>query len=170
MKEPPAEILRRLRPIPTTVGPPSTAPRDVVGVDPGGAACRVDVEGAAEPVLLLFLSAGCLGCGDLWEGLGQLRTDLAGLARVAVVTRDPGEEDPAAVAALAGPAGAREGTAVVMSSDAFRHYRVAGPPFLVVAGAEAVRTESVAWGLEQTAQMARDAAGAARAPAAGPGE
>jgi hypothetical protein len=41
-----------------------------------------------------------------------------------------------------------------MSSAAFRHYRVSGPPFLVVAAADAVRTESVAWGVEQTLRIA----------------
>jgi hypothetical protein len=42
----------------------------------------------------------------------------------------------------------------VMSSRAFGHYRVAGPPFLVLAAADAVRTESVAWGLDQTLRIA----------------
>jgi hypothetical protein len=31
---------------------------------------------------------------------------------------------------------------------------VGGPPFLTVAAADGVRTESVAWGLEQTLQTA----------------
>ena len=44
-----------------------------------------------------------------------------------------------------------------MSSPAFAHYRVAGPPFLVVAAADAVRTESVAWGLDQTLRIALSA-------------
>ena len=87
MTEPPAEILSRLRPIPTTVGPPTTAPRDVVGLDPAGAPCRIQVVEAAAPVLLLFLSAGCLGCRDLWEGLAGLHAGLDGAARLAVVTR-----------------------------------------------------------------------------------
>jgi hypothetical protein len=148
--EPPAEILRRLRPIPTSAERPTTVPRDVVGVDPDGVSCRVDVVEAAAPVLLLFLSAGCLGCRDLWEGLAALHAGLAGAARLAVVTRSPGEEDAAAVAALAGDDAARVGSPVVMSSQAYRDYRVAGPPFLVVVEPGAVRTESVAWGLDQT--------------------
>ena len=41
-----------------------------------------------------------------------------------------------------------------MSTAAYRDYRVAGPPFLTVADADAVRTESVAWGVEQTLQTA----------------
>ncbi len=37
--------------------------------------------------------------------------------------------------------------------DRVPEYRVAGPPFLVVAAADAVLTESVAWGLDQTLQV-----------------
>ncbi len=158
MKEPPADILRRLRPIPTTTGRPTTAPRDVVGARPDGTPCRIGVEEEKEPVLLLFLSSGCLGCRDLWEGLATLSAALTDTARVAVVTRDQGSEDAAAVAALAGEAGRRPGVEVVMSSDAYRHYRVAGPPFLVVAAADGVRAESVAWGVEETGRVARQAA------------
>ena len=159
MKDPPAEILRRLRPIPTSVGPPTTQPHDVHGVTAEGVTCALAVVGAAEPVLLLFLSAGCIGCRDLWEGLGDLSRGLAGVARLAVVTRDPREEDRRSVAALAGDASARLGVPVVMSSEAYGHYRVAGPPFLVVAAGDAVRVESVAWGVDQ---VLRTAIGATR--------
>jgi hypothetical protein len=152
--EPPADILRRLRPIPTFVDRPSTLPHDVVGVGTDGVAGRVDVVEAADPVLLLFLSADCLGCRDLWEGLAEVSAGLAGAARLAVVTRSPGEEDSAAIAALAGSPRRRPGVEVVMSTHAFRDYRVAGPPFLVLVDAEAVRTESVAWGLDQTLRIA----------------
>jgi hypothetical protein len=154
VREPPAEILRRLKPIPTSSGRPTTTPHDVTGVTPDGAPCVVEVVEAAAPVLLLFLSAACLGCRDLWEGLPELHTGLAGAARLAVVTRSPGEERPEAIAALAGAAPATPGIDVVMSSEAFRDYRVAGPPFLAVAAADGVRTESVAWGVEQTLQTA----------------
>jgi hypothetical protein len=168
--EPPAEILRRLRPIPTTLGPPTTTPRDVVGVRPDGTACRIEIEanqggerhgeegkgnaGSTSPVLLLFLSAGCLGCRDLWEGLSELHAGLGNAARLAVVTKDPGDEDPADIAALAGDAAARQDVEVVMSTAAYRHYRVGGPPFLVLAAPESVRTESVAWGVQLTLHTA----------------
>jgi hypothetical protein len=165
--DPPAEILRRLRPIPTSDGPPRTRPRDVVGVTPDGVPCRVEVMEAAAPVLLLFLSAACQGCQDLWEGLGQLQAGLGDAARLVVVTRSPEsvpaarggakKEDMEAVAVLAAVAPA--GVAVVMSSEAFGHYRVAGPPFVVLAGPERVRTESVAWGVEQTLRIAVRALG-----------
>jgi hypothetical protein len=155
--EPPAEILRRLRPIPTYTGHPTTTPHDVVGVTPDGSGCRIAVVEAAAPVLLLFLSAACLGCRDLWEGLAELQAGLAGAARLVAVTRTPGDEDPAAIAALAGDEVARLGIEIVMSTPAFADYRVGGPPFLSVATADAVLTESVAWGLDQTLRTALDA-------------
>ncbi len=164
MNDPPADIARRLRPIPTSVGPPTTTPRDVRGTGTDGEPCHIRVEGAAEPVLLLFLSAGCLGCRDLWEGLDELSSGLAGVSRLAVVTRDPGEEDFGSIVALAGQSAIEEGVPVVMSSDAFGHYRVAGPPFLVVAAGDAVRSESVAWGVAQTLRTALDALGGAKRP------
>ena len=157
MSEPPAEILRRLRPIPTYTDNPTTKPHDVVGVGLDGVARRIEVEHAADPVLLLFLSAACLGCRDLWEGLARLHAGLGGGARLVVVTRSPGDEDPAAIAALAGDGWALLGIEIVMSSPAFGDYRVGGPPFLAVADADAVRTESVAWGLDQTLRTALDA-------------
>ena len=157
MNEPPAEILRRLRPIPTYTDHPTTTPHDIVGVTPDGLPCRIDVVEAAAPVLLLFLSAGCLGCRDLWEGLGELHAGLAGAARVVVVTRSPGEESPEEVGALAGNAPDTAGLGLVMSTGAYRDYRVQGPPFLTVVAADGVRTESVAWGLEQTLRTALQA-------------
>ena len=159
MSEPPAEILRRLRPIPTYTDHPTTTPHDIVGVAPDGSPCRIDVVEAAAPVLLLFLSAACLGCRDLWEGLRALHAGLAGAARLVVVTRSPGEESPEAITALAGDALATPGLELVMSTGAYRDYRVGGPPFLTVAGADRVRTESVAWGVEQTLQTALQALG-----------
>ncbi len=150
MTEPPADIVRRLRPIPTSSGRPTTTPRDVVGVAPDGTARRIEVVEAAAPILLLFLSAGCLGCRDLWEGLAELQAGLVGRARLAVVTKSPGDDSAEAITALAGDAPATLGIDLVMSTAAFRDYRVAGPPFLSVAAADAVRTEGVAWGVEQT--------------------
>jgi len=150
----PAEILRRLRPIPTYRDHPATVPCDVVGVDPGGARRAVTVIGSAEPVLLLFLSAACLGCADLWEGLGELGRSLPPGVGVAVVTRDPQGEDPAAIATLTPP-----GTTTVMSSQAYLDYRVGGPPFFVLVTGAVVLTEGVAWGVGETARAAGSALG-----------
>jgi hypothetical protein len=86
--------------------------------------------------------------------LTELHAGLAGAAGLVVVTRSPGEESPEAITALAGDAPGTTGLELVMSSEAYRDYRVGGPPFLTVAAADGVRTESVAWGLEQTLQTA----------------
>ena len=106
MSDPPADILRRLTPIPTYTDHPTTTPHDIVGVAPDGTPLHIDVVEAAAPALLLFLSAACLGCRDLWEGLRALRTGLDGAARLVVVTRDPGagprQESPEAITALKG--------------------------------------------------------------------
>jgi hypothetical protein len=144
---PPAELFRRLTPIPTFEGAPATTPHDVEGVDPSGAPVRVGVLGSADPVLLLFLKADCLGCHDLWSGLDELRSSLPSSVGLAVVTRGPAEEDPVAIAALGANS---SGVPTVMGSQAFADYRVAGPPFFVVVDGQRVRTEGVAWGLAET--------------------
>jgi hypothetical protein len=154
--EPPAEILRRLRPVPTTVGPPTTIPRDVVGVAPDGRAVRIDVVGATAPVLLLFLSAACIGCQDLWAGLSDLRTGLGRDARLAVVTKAPPAEDPATVARLAADEEGHLGAPVVMSETAFTDYHAAAP-FLALATPAAVLIEGVAWGVDDTLRSAHAA-------------
>jgi hypothetical protein len=151
--EPPADILRRLRPIPTTNGPPTTPPRDVSGVAPDGRAVRIDVVEATAPVLLLFLSADCLGCRDLWAGLSELQAGLGRDARLAVVTKAPPAEDPAAIVSLAADAHGRLLAPVVMSATAFADYRAAAP-FLTLATPDAVLAEGVAWGVEETLQTA----------------
>ena len=149
---PPAEFLRRLRPIPTYRDHPATSPVDVEGSDPSGAAVHVPIVGRAEPTLLLFLSAGCLGCQDLWDGTDELRRSIPEGVRMVIVAKGPEQEDAGAIAALA-PAG----TPTVMSSQAYRDYRVGGPPFLVLVTGHAVLTEGVAWGVEETARATRHA-------------
>ncbi|MGP0032001.1 MAG: hypothetical protein ACLPVF_16035 [Acidimicrobiales bacterium] len=159
---PPAELLRGVRPIPTYRGHPATSGRDIAGVDPGGAAHGVGIVRSAEPVLLVFLSSSCLGCRDFWDGTGELRAALPRV-RVVVVTRGPDEEDAAAVGALAAqmPPGSAE---VVMSSAAYADYGVGGPPFFALAIGAEVRTEGVAWGVGDTADVVRRAlTGAGRA-------
>jgi hypothetical protein len=154
--EPPADILRRLRPIPTTVGPPATIPLDVVGVAPDGRDVRIDVVEATAPVLLLFLSADCIGCADLWAGLSELRAGLGRDSRLAVVTKAPPLEDAAAVAALAADDEGHLQAPVVMSETAFSDYHAAAP-FLSLAASTAVLVEGVAWGVADTLRTARAA-------------
>ena len=152
MSDPPADILRRLTPIPTYTDHPTTTPHDIVGVAPDGTPLHIDVVEAAAPALLLFLSAACLGCRDLWGGTAELHRSLPSGVRVVLVTRGPEEEDARAIAALA-PAGCL----TVMSSQAYRDYRVGGPPFLAVVWGHEVRTEGVAWGVAETVRATRQA-------------
>jgi hypothetical protein len=154
--EPPADILRRLRPIPTTVGPPTTVPHDVVGVAPDGRAVRIDVVEATAPLLLLFLSADCIGCRDLWAGLSELRAGLGRDARLAVVTKAAPAEDPAVIAGLAADGEGRLRAPVVMSESAFTDYHAAAP-FLALASSAGVLVEGVAWGVDETLRTARAA-------------
>ena len=151
-EQPSAEFLRRLRPIPTYRDHPSTSPVDVKGHDPAGAAVEVLITGSADPVLLLFLSADCLGCLDLWEHMGDLRQSVPAEVRLVIVTRGAEAEEAGAIAALAPP-----DVPTVMSTQAYADYRVGGPPFLVLVTAAAVLTEGVAWGIEETARATRAA-------------
>ena len=158
MNDPPsAEFLRRLRPIPTYRDHPATSPVDIQGVDPTGAPTHVAIVGQDEPVLLLFLSPGCLGCQDLWDGTEELRRSIPEGVRTVIVAKGPDQEDARAVAAVA-PLGTR----TVMSSQAYRDYRVGGPPFLVLVTGHQVLTEGVAWGVEETARVTRSALEASR--------
>jgi hypothetical protein len=149
---PPAEILRRLRPIPTYRDHPATSPVDIEGVDPRDIPVHVPIVGNAEPVLLLFLSADCMGCRDLWDGTEELRRAIPAGVRITVVAKGPEREDAASIAALAPP-----GIPTVMSSQAYLDYRVGGPPFLVLVTGHEVLTEGVAWGIEETARAVRHA-------------
>jgi thiol-disulfide isomerase/thioredoxin len=153
----PDALLRGLRPIPTYRDHPAPVGRDVEGVDPSGEQVRVPIVGSDRPVLLLFLSSGCLGCRDLWEGAVELAGMLPGQVRVVVVTRGPGEEDPAAIAGWAAALAEHGGIDVVMSSQAYRDYAVQGPPFYSLTVGPEVRTEGVAWGLSDLADAVRGA-------------
>ena len=141
----PEEILRRLRPIPTYRDHPATSPSDIEGVGPDGSAVTLRVMESAGPVLLLFLSADCVGCQDLWQGTAELGRSLHESVRTVIVTRGPEYEDAGRIAVLA-----PGDVSTVMSSSAYDDYRVGGAPFLVVVKANVVRTEGVAWGIAET--------------------
>jgi hypothetical protein len=151
---PPAEILRRLRPIPTYRDHPATAPADIDGLTPSGEIVKIMLVDTTDPVLLLFVSSSCLGCRDLWDGTAALHGLLPEGVRVVLVTKGPELEDAEAIAAL-GPVD----TLTVMSSQAFRDYRVGGPPFLALVAGGEVRTEGVAWGIAETVRATRHALG-----------
>ncbi len=158
---PPDELLRRLRPIPTYRDHPATTGADVEGVAPDGDRRRVEVIGADEPVLLLFLSSSCSGCADFWTGAPALDGSLGTSASVVIVTQGPDQEDIEAIAQLSAAA---PGVEVVMSSQVYRHYRVSGPPFFVLVIGTEVRTEGVAWGVSETEALVRHALEATATP------
>jgi hypothetical protein len=178
--------LDRLVPVPTYRDHPATVARDLSGQGPDGRPVAVPVVGTGRWTLLLFLSTDCPGCLPLWEALvDPVAWGLDGDGLVVAVTRDPGQESPAAVDALAAVgtrtvraesvaggdlAGTRGGavapTLVVMSSAAWSAYRVQGPPFFVLVdgstsagpgGEVPVATEGVAWGVAQIAADVRRA-------------
>jgi hypothetical protein len=148
----PEEILHRVRPVPTYRDHPATSACDIEGVGPDGSAVTVPIRGSSGPFLLLFLSADCHGCRDLWDGTAALGRALPAAVRSVIVTRGPEHEDAGAIAALA-----PEDVTTVMSSAAYADYRVAGAPFLVLVAGDDVLTEGVAWGVAETARAARQA-------------
>lgn len=148
--QPPA--LTGLVPVPTYRDQPATVPVDPRGTDLDGQSCHVGVLGSGVWWLLLFLSARCDGCRELWEALADpSASGLVAGESVLVVTRDPGEEDVADLRRLATAA-----VPVVMSTATWSAYRVQGPPFFALVdgrpGVTArVATEGVAWSVPQVA-------------------
>lgn len=175
-----AEILRRLGPAGegTTldVAPPSAAPARaahgeqpataLAGPTPAGDAIMLDFAAAGgEPTLLAFLTSGCSTCAGFWETLGDPR--LPPGVRVVIVTHGTERERPAALLRLA-PAG----IPVVMSSEAWKDYRVPGAPYFVLVD-EAIRGEGAATSWPAVGSLVSDAieeqrgsGGSARAAAA----
>src|SRR3954447_2550674 len=109
--------------------PPSTSVAeavDVAGTNLAGDAVKVAVAGAPGSTLLAFLSSGCLGCGTFWEAL-RADPEIPGDARLVVVTKDTSLESPSKLRDLA-----PEGVPLVMSSEAWEQYEVAGSPYFVL--------------------------------------
>ena len=174
-----AEILRRLGPAgegpALDVAPPSAAPARaahgeqpataLAGPTPDGDAITLDFAAAGEPTLLAFLTSGCSTCAGFWETLGEPR--LPPGVRVVIVTHGTEHERPAALRRLAPP-----GIPVVMSSQAWKDYRVPGAPYFVLVD-EAIRGEGAATSWPAVGSLVSDAiedqrgsGGSARAAAA----
>jgi hypothetical protein len=149
-----------LRPIAvrSLVGPTGTdgdrwPASDIAGVTPTGAAIGIDLADADGPLLLVFLTTGCDGCDQFWDGLR--RDDGHGLptgVTVVAVTRGPGTVEPSEVGVVA------DGVVdvpVVMSDQAWRDYRVLGYPFFVLVDpvARHVLGETVGFGWSDVAAM-----------------
>ncbi|MEI8405829.1 MAG: hypothetical protein WCG96_11205 [Actinomycetes bacterium] len=144
-----AEVLRRSRPIPTDRGASPVPVSAITGRRlSGGSASVPSVPVLSVPVLaptlLLFLSATCGGCLDLFAAAQPGSGELAETGvRVVVIVR---QADPA-LFDLIGDAEA------AVSPDAWTQYQVSGPPFfsLVLPGRSSVAIEGVAWGAEAVA-------------------
>ena len=103
---------------------PSPEARDISGVTPDGDAVAVGILDSPTPTLLAFLSSGCLTCREFWEAFGDPRLEVPGDARLVVVTMSPEDESVSALRRLV-----PEQTLVVMSTDAWEAYEVAGSPY-----------------------------------------
>jgi hypothetical protein len=170
-----AEILRRIGPpeagerdsnvlAPGLPDPPSReglreAPK-ITGVTLGGDSVQVG-SGGGQPLLLAFLSSGCLTCEGFWETFSQAEPPaIPGGARVVAVTKDASHESPSRLRDLAGDA-----LEVVMSSDAWRQFDVPTSPYFVYVGRDGVILgEGAAASWPQVASLLRDALADAEAP------
>ncbi|MGH9083801.1 MAG: TlpA family protein disulfide reductase [Acidimicrobiales bacterium] len=151
----PPPRLGRLVPVPARRDAPPGPASDLVGTDLAGNPVTVSLEAGDGRALLVFVSSGCDGCRPFWPAAANPSTlGIPPGEPVVLVTHDRRDEDPAALARLVcDPAG------VVMSNDAWRAYRVQGPPFfaLVDRSAGRVVTEGVAWAVAQVAADVRRA-------------
>ncbi len=95
--------------------------------------------------LLLFVSTACDGCLELWDELVRAHATLPTAVTLLVVVHGSGED----ASALSDRA---RSAPVVMSEQAWEDYGVHSPPFFVLVDrAGVVRTEGVAWSIEQVA-------------------
>lgn len=188
-----ADVLRRLRrldpdgadagPAPFRVAPGTPAPpqraapdgagagdwppaHDIRGRTPDGEVLALRTVGVGHDTALLFLSAGCATCATFWAELRHpldLRVP-AGL-RLIVVTRGPGEEDPAEIAALAPP-----GIDVVLSTEGWADYGVPGSPYVVLVDGTSgrVRGEGTGQSWRQVAELLARSGGQPAHLAGGP--
>jgi hypothetical protein len=167
-----AEILRRLGPpqerdsdvlAPGLPDPPSreglrVAPK-ISGMTLGGDGVQVG-SGSGRPMLLAFLSSGCLTCEGFWETFSQAEPpEIPGGARLVAVTKDTSHESPSRLRDLVG-----EALEVVMSSDAWRQFDVPTSPYFVYVGRDGMIVgEGAAASWPQVASLLRDAIGDAEA-------
>jgi len=143
-------------PVPTYRDSPSTPAADLSGVNLDGRPVRVPVLGTGRWTIVLFLSTGCHGCLQVWDGLADPAVwGLAGDELVVAVTRGPDHEDVEVLRNLA-----PSGVPVVMSDSAWGAYRVQGPPFFALIDGRSgtgrldgdqvrVAAEGVVWGVSQ---------------------
>ena len=132
----------------------ATPAYDVSGRTLQGDAVVTPVGSAGVPVLVAFLSSGCLTCRTFWEGLrAGAHESMPEGARVVVVTKGRDLESPSRLQDLAPP-----GVPVVMSTEAWTEYGVTMSPFFVMVGADGeVRGEGAASSWDQVRSLLADA-------------
>jgi hypothetical protein len=110
---------------PSGVGVAAT---DLRGTTPAGSPLEIVI--GDRRVVLLFLTSSCYGCQVIWASMAAraaARQRRDGDDAVVLVTPDSSTESATAVARLA-----PEGTAVLMSSEAWHAYGVTAAPWCVV--------------------------------------
>lgn len=148
-----AEVLRRARPIPTHRGASPVPLSSMSGTDFDGHVMSIEPAALSARMLLLFLSADCTGCEDLFEAAqAPASLGIEGDDSLMIVLRERDLADPSIRH--------RCGTAMTMvSSSTWTAYRVSGPPFFVLIdpGRSTVATEGVAWGAHSVVEALREA-------------
>lgn len=132
----------------------ATPAYDLSGRTLQGDAVVTPVGTAGVPVLVAFLSSGCLTCRTFWEGLrAGAHRPMPEDARVVVVTKGRDFESPSRLQDLA-----PQDVPVVMSTEAWTEYGVTMSPFFVMVGADgSVRGEGAASSWEQVRSLLADA-------------
>ncbi len=133
------------------------AARDIDGATLTEGAVHLRVADVPHDTLLAFLSSTCLTCGSFWETFADPTSyHLPDGTRLVVVTKSANEESPSALAKVA-----PGGVDLVLSSEAWAHYRVPGSPYFVsIEGATGkVRGEGTGLSWEQVAGLLAQATG-----------
>lgn len=162
-----ADILRRLHAIDAGHAPATDHPRaasglqisprpqartpDVIsGPTPNGATEAVALNNSRGLVLVAFLSSGCTTCQPFWEAFSQDVPMPSAATRPVIVTKDPAEESPARVAALA-----PDRVHTIMSSQAWDDFRIPVSPYFVLvdAASATVVGEGAAASWEHVSQL-----------------
>ena len=138
-----------LVPIPSYEGDPQTRAVNIVGVDLEGRPRSLKVCDGHGTVLV-FIGAHCYGCIEICRELVRwMEIPTLSTLSITVITKSPIIENPESIRAIV-----PTGVEVLMSSDAWRDYRVAGPPFYVFIDGDTRRVlaEGVVLDIDQIAR------------------
>lgn len=159
-----AEILRALHdlgagassrvamPVPRQTDGATTAV-DLAGRSPSGESTVIGVVGAERLTLLAFLTSGCYTCKAFWDAFSDpQRVAAPGDARVVILTKGVEAESEVRIAQLA-----PRDLPVVMSSEAWDHYRVSLAPYFVLVAGGRIAGEGAASTWEQVVTLVQQA-------------